>query len=57
MKIYTIEISAYPQEFIIAANDKGAAILEAQRRWHEKMQGISIFETRVIEEENLPNIN
>lgn len=55
MKTYTIEISGYPQEFTIMGNDKGEAILEAQRRWHDKMNGASIYETNVISEEEHTN--
>lgn len=51
IKTYTIEVSSYPQEFVIAATSKGEAILEAQRRWYAKTNGASIYETTVIAEE------
>lgn len=53
MKNYVVEISSYPQEFTIMATTKGEAILEAQKRWYDKMNGISIYETQVTSEEEV----
>lgn len=53
MNKYTVEISGYPQEFIVAAETEGEAILEAQKRWHDKMVGASIYTTEVKEVEAL----
>lgn len=50
MNIYTVEISAYPQEFTIAAATEGAAKMEAQHRWHDKHGG-NIYETKVTNKE------
>lgn len=51
MKEYTIEISLYPQEFIISASSKSEAILKAQERFHDANNGASIYETVVTNEE------
>lgn len=51
MTTYTIEISGYPQEFMISATDEQSALLEAQTRWYEKMNGASIYETTITNEE------
>lgn len=52
MNIYTVEIHGYPQEFTIAAEREGQAIIEAQKRWHDQHGG-SIYQTKVTGEEPL----
>lgn len=53
MKTFTIEISLYPQAFIISANTKDEAIEQAKQRFFDKNDGKSIYETIVTEEESL----
>ena len=53
MKKYTIEIEVYPQEFIISANSKQEAIMEAQQRFHDKNNGVSIYQTQIMYEEEI----
>lgn len=53
MKKYTIEIELFPQEFIISANSKQEAIMEAQQRFYDKNNGASIYQTQVMDEEEI----
>ena len=50
MKTFTIEISGYPQEFIVSAETKEEAMDEARERWFSYTNGASIYETKVTEE-------
>lgn len=49
IETYVIEISVYPQSFTIVGKTRGEAILEAQRRFYEATNGMSIWETTVVE--------
>jgi len=44
MKTYTIELTPYPQEFIISANSEDEAIMKATERF-----GKSVYESKVID--------
>lgn len=47
-KTYTIEVHPYPQEFIVSANSEAEAKLEANKRFSEVTNGMSVFENKVI---------
>jgi hypothetical protein len=53
MKKYTIEISPYPQEFIVDGKDNHEAIEKARQRFYDKNMGISIYETKILNIEEL----
>lgn len=48
MKTFTIELHAYPQEFIISAETEAEAIMKATERF-----GMSVFESKVLEVKEL----
>lgn len=56
MKKFVIEIHGYPQEFTVAAETESEARMEAKKRWHDKMNGVGIYETVVLEEEDLETL-
>ena len=52
MKTFTIEIHPYPQEFTITAQTKHEAMDVARERFYRATNGVSIFETKVTNEED-----
>ena len=44
MKIYTIELHSYPQEFVITANSEDEAIEKAKDRFNQ-----SVYESKVTD--------
>lgn len=53
MKKFTIEIHPYPQEFIISANTKEEAEDVAIHRFYSQTNGASIYETKLLLEEEI----
>lgn len=55
LKSYTIEVHAYPQEFIICANSEDEAKQKARERFTEAT-GQSVYETIVTDTQNIADV-
>ena len=49
MQTYTIEVHAYPQQFIVSAKNQAEAVQIAKERFHTQNNGQSVYETKVLE--------
>lgn len=53
MNIYTVEVHAYPQQFIVAAENEADAKAEAHKRWYAHSDMGGVYETKVTFEEKV----